>query len=759
MEPATQLPEPKLKIDKFAEGTVTCLKFIGTIDEQFEGKKLAATLKGGTLVLDLADIQKISSFGIREWVDFVAQAGARVDDIILVECAPKVVDQINMVANFVGKGRVFSFYAPYRCDYCDRDSRLLLQTDRDYDAIKNMKPPERPCPNCSNPEYFDEDPTQFFSTLAQQPRFELDPQVAAFLAAKLDYAVSDAARRLRVEKIVEGRSVYLKIGGELDGTFPREKLAEGMEGTVVADVTGVGKIDPAGAAEWRGFLNMITPSSERIFLLGCPPVFLERLTRPEDLGAKGQVLSFVMPYACQKCATTTSQVIDVEQHFEVIKFATPPEMKCPDCGGPTTCSASESLLTHLTTLVKPTIEAPLRKFIKDIQERKPEKKDHGSTTVAQAAAASRRSSFLTILVAAAMAALVAVGVVVYFNYQKAEELKQMKASRDAVGALKNSSLGVPGKVAIKRPAWITADTRFTGTCTPDAGGLSCVGVSSFAETKQIADDEAKDAALEAIVAAVDQKIGNDPAFAQHVRKIYSSTRTRLLGDFEKAVSEDDDTAFNSAKQRVGLARANVAKAFRKTGATFVPAQPTDMYWEESAPLYGTGSRFLVFARYKLTADQVAKLAELYTQPQEHEGARVATVFPGVAWRYPDIQGGAVIINTSSAGKIGQMGLQPSYIVLEINQRQIDSASSFMTTVTQEIETRKIKGGDLAIIVKADDSLPRTFSAAIQGEVVQVRPVLVNTKPRNYDPGTRPSRGAGNVWEQAGGNKGRDNPNE
>jgi anti-anti-sigma regulatory factor len=168
-EAAVAIPEPKLKIDKFSDGQITLLKFAGTVDEGFDGDKLAATLKASTLILDLADVQKISSFGIREWVDFINGAGAKVGSIILVECAPKVVDQLNMVQNFAGKGQVFSFYAPYRCDYCDADRRVLLQIDRDFEAIKAMKPPERPCTSCGNREYFDEDPTSFFSSSTSPP--------------------------------------------------------------------------------------------------------------------------------------------------------------------------------------------------------------------------------------------------------------------------------------------------------------------------------------------------------------------------------------------------------------------------------------------------------------------------------------------------------------------------------------------------------------------------------------------------------------
>src|SRR5688572_30524167 len=212
------VPPAKIAIEKFADGGIVCLRLSGTIDESFEGKKLAATVKGKTLVLDLADIKKISSFGIREWVDFIKTVSGSVDEIVLIECAPKVVDQLNMVGNFAGKGRVFSFYAPFRCDYCDTDARVLYQVDRDWDVIKSMKPGERPCDKCGEPQYFDEDPTTYFSYIVGQQPFELEGDVAAFLSSKLNYAVSDASRKLKIDKIIEGRSTYLKLAGDLDAS-------------------------------------------------------------------------------------------------------------------------------------------------------------------------------------------------------------------------------------------------------------------------------------------------------------------------------------------------------------------------------------------------------------------------------------------------------------------------------------------------------------------------------------------------------------
>jgi len=170
-KPAAEPPAPKLLVERFADGGITCLKFSGMIDEGFEGKKLGGSVNCETLVLDLGGVKKISSFGIREWVDFAATATKQARTTILIECAPKVVDQLNMVANFTGGGRVFSFYAPFRCDYCDSEHRVLLQVDRDLETIKSMKLAERPCPSCKEGMYFDDDGATFFSFMISQEKF------------------------------------------------------------------------------------------------------------------------------------------------------------------------------------------------------------------------------------------------------------------------------------------------------------------------------------------------------------------------------------------------------------------------------------------------------------------------------------------------------------------------------------------------------------------------------------------------------------
>jgi anti-anti-sigma regulatory factor len=735
-----QADEAKLKIDKFADGQIVCLKFAGTVDEDFDGKKLAATVKAQTLVLDLEGIRKISSFGIREWVDFMNAIEKNCQKIILLECAPKVVDQLNMVANFAGSGQVFSFYAPYRCDYCDSDSSVLMQVDSDWEVIKTMKPPERPCSQCGEPEYFDEDPTTYFSFIAGQEQFELEPDVAAFLSSKLNYTVSEAAQKLRIDKIIEGRSTYLKLAGNLDGSFPREKLAEGMEGTVILDVSGMGKIDPAGAAEWRGFLQMCTPGAEAIYLLGVPPVFLEKLTKPEDMGPKAQVITFAMPYSCAKCATTSSQLIDVEQHYDVLKFATPPEMKCSDCKSPTTCAATEGLLSHLPSLPKPSITPQTRKFIKDVQTRKPEKKKK-ATTVAEAAAQGKGAGAGMMMGMAVLTAALVLGGV--FAYQYMNKKKEKK--RDAVGKKVAAS-------AEARPGWIKTTTFFASDCvTNDDESLSCYGISSYLDNLEDARAEASEAGLEALVNAVGWKI-EDSAWVEGVRKIYEDTRNNKLTRFDKMRSNSDDAKYDRAKRAVRTARKAVAAAFKETGGAAYPTQPTEDYWEEYS-----GKKYLSFVRYTIGADQVKAMINQYKTSKEAMGLKVVSVFPGIAWRYPEIQTGAVIIDVSS-GELATTGLTKEYIVTSVQDRQIKDADAFSEIAPDEVKRLKKEGGSLKLVVKTGDL---QGSSDFKIPFAKIVKTPKNTRPRGGSRGgSRPRGNSGgiNTWDKYGGG-GVDDPTQ
>jgi anti-anti-sigma regulatory factor len=725
----------KLAIEKFADAQITCLKFLGTIDEQFSGKAIAATIKGGILILDLADVTKISSFGIREWVDFMNLVGQKCDQIYLVELAPKIVDQLNMVANFAGRGRVISFYAPYRCDYCDDDRRRLLQFDLDYEAIKNMKPPVRPCEACGNPEYFDEDPTSFFSFLAQQPKYELDPQVATFLSAKLNYAVAEG-RKIKIEKLVEGRATFVKLIGDLDGSFPRDKLAEGLEGDVVFDLTSVGKIDPAGAAEWRALMQMVRPATDRIFLVGCPPVFIERLTHEEDLGGKAQVLSFAMPYACSRCATTASQVVDVEQHFDVLKFATPPELKCLDCGGDTACAASDALLAHLATLPKPAPDSQIRKFIKAAQERKPEKPRAAEVGVAQARSQTMVMGFMG-LAAVVVIAIAAVVVAKIWSGPKAisEDIDPKKST--------------PVEVSQdKTPTWTDKVVERAG------GTVLFVGRSTYVADRQIGFEEAENAALENIAQQMATMLVRSGRWLDHVNAQFQQHRGTAIGNLERAVQSErpDPAQLDQSKRAVRDGRKRVAAVLRRTAGALLPSQKSDYYWVKYAT--PAGPRYRVAVLYSLSNVQFDKLLELYGAPAEELGVQVVTYFPSLGWRY-DLEEGVVVAQVKQDSTFRLVGIAEGDIVTTVDEFVTKDAAKFKEVLQFRFQKICEPGGTMVFKAKRLDGPQVEMRATIPAGTCGRRPVARPAGPRQPRP-VRDGKEGRNWWEVKGS---WDNPKE
>lgn len=723
---------PKLQIEKYADGGIACLKFSGMIDESFEGKKIAKSIQCETLVLDLGGVKKISSFGIREWVDFMQTAVKQAKSTVLIECAPKVVDQLNMVANFAGGGRVFSFYAPFRCDYCDSEQRVLLEVNKDWEAIKSMKLADRPCPSCKESMYFDEDGSTYFSYILTQGAFELENDLINFLATKLDYRVGTIEQKVRVDKVIEGRVTYLRLAGDLNNTFPREKLAEGVEGTVILDVGGVPRVEPAGAAEWRGFMQQATPLAEQLYLVGVQPAFLEKLCTKEDLGIRGTVVDFQLPYACSSCGTTSNQTIDVATHYDVLKFATAPELRCPSCKAAMVCQATEATMTVLPGLPKVNIAKDFERQIGMLKARKfDHKKAAGLAPVK--GELQKRSAVVPILLVLLLVVAGAAGVVYFMKQRAADEPGPYGA-----GPLAASS-------AKARPEWININSTPGATsCKEDGGGLTCVGVSNLSPSQEDAEDEASEAAIESIAFELAKRI-SDKEWNETVPSIYLPARDAKLA----AMNRDQNST--QARREVRDGRRAVSQAIK--GVT-----PSARYWESFSGR--DGRKFLAFVQVKLPASDAKKLVDAYTERTTALGATTVPFYPLLAWKYPKLTRGAVIVNLEP-GPLQDIGVSEHFIVLAVDGRDTPDAQSFAKIVTEEHKLLVERGGFLRLLVQADSGDPREFSKTLAGKLIQVPVDTVKHQGGRNTGGSGPNTGGVNVWDRFGGNKsgGRDDPTQ
>src|SRR3954447_26860332 len=159
---------PKFQASVHNREDVTYVKLSGVIDEDNELASLSDKIGSGTAVIDVSEIERINSCGVRDWVNWLGKVEKNGAKVILVECSPAIVAQINLVNNFTGAGVVKSFYAPYFCPNCDLEKVLLVET-RDMVGTNGngkYKAPTCRCDECDGVMDFDDMEESYFAFVA-----------------------------------------------------------------------------------------------------------------------------------------------------------------------------------------------------------------------------------------------------------------------------------------------------------------------------------------------------------------------------------------------------------------------------------------------------------------------------------------------------------------------------------------------------------------------------------------------------------------
>lgn len=187
----------KFSIGANTSEDVTFLKVTGVIDED---NSLAGSLKkieGRTVVIDLSGVERINSCGVRDWVNWLNDLDARGKKVVLVRCSPCIVNQINLVNNFVGQGMVKSFFAPYFCPSCDLEQLKLLQIE-DFAGMDRPRAPQARGDACQQAQCqmeFDDLEDAYFAFLSGNTGRVVDPQLKTLLE-NLSPSMRDRIKRL-----------------------------------------------------------------------------------------------------------------------------------------------------------------------------------------------------------------------------------------------------------------------------------------------------------------------------------------------------------------------------------------------------------------------------------------------------------------------------------------------------------------------------------------------------------------------------------
>lgn len=184
---------PKFQASVQSREDVTFVKLSGVIDEDNELATLADKLGAGTAVIDVSEIERINSCGVRDWVNWLTKIEGNGTRAVLVECSPAIVAQINLVNNFTGQGVVKSFYAPYFCPNCDLEKVLLVET-RDMHGVQPFKAPSCRCDECDGPMDFDDMEESYFAFLGNAKKIVTDARVDSVIN---EFTPTDGDRKIR----------------------------------------------------------------------------------------------------------------------------------------------------------------------------------------------------------------------------------------------------------------------------------------------------------------------------------------------------------------------------------------------------------------------------------------------------------------------------------------------------------------------------------------------------------------------------------
>lgn len=141
---------------------VCYVKLSGVIDEDNSLGSLVEQIPAGTAVINVGEIERINSCGVRDWVNWLGKIEKNNANVVLVECSPAIVAQINLVHNFTGGGAVKSFFAPYFCPACDLEKVLLIESTEMAGQSAPAAPTCR-CDECDGVMDFDDMEESYFA--------------------------------------------------------------------------------------------------------------------------------------------------------------------------------------------------------------------------------------------------------------------------------------------------------------------------------------------------------------------------------------------------------------------------------------------------------------------------------------------------------------------------------------------------------------------------------------------------------------------
>ncbi|WP_437733618.1 FIST N-terminal domain-containing protein [Sorangium sp. So ce1335] len=686
-----------LVFDRRKVGDILVVRLAGRMTEAFKGAALARELDGKVL-LDLAGVERITSFGVREWLQMIQAAQPRLRALYLARCSEPVINQISMIRRFAGGGQVVSFYAPYCCEACGAQFERLVDCAHDAAALAEGKPPEAVCPRCGGAGAFDDDAATYFGFVAQHGAGAIPPEVRAILIEleKGDEPVGGEA----VEKTVEGRVTRLKVGSKMTASLRWSRIIDGLEGQVVFDLSGVAGVTADGAARFEAALRKLEGSVEAVRIEGCPRLLAERMASPTwPQGAR--VESAVVEGRCASCGAVRTALVEVDRQADRLRRGEDPSVTCKRCNAPLAFDGSRSLLYLLGAHAARPPSAPPPASATPPESAPPPAAPQASPPQPPAAAAAapspqpvdaraRAGSSAAFLALLAVVALVAVGFAAWRSGRSpsAPPAGAAASAAASAGAAPSAGAAAPASsvpaVGARAPAPSASGRASSGWSSIDdlpppwverpfvleGDSVLAVGRGGPAATDADALAAARSSAIERLASGLAGELASSPV-------------AELL-----AVQPPADAR---PAERAEVVERIAARYLAQVGAFATPERVDAVVRQEAGGA-------VAFARYKLPRQSFEAAAESYRRTATFQGLTVARLFPQLAASVRT-SGDLVVVAVERPRQGEGPGVAAGDVVLAVGDRPVQSVEAFAKAAA-DAWARTRAGGTVSLQIES-----------------------------------------------------------
>lgn len=341
------------RMDTRRVGDVTVVSLQGEISERFHGVEVGRRLRGEVL-FDLAQVDRITSFGVREWLTMLRELYAT--RVVFARCSEPFMHQLSMIRSFAGNASIASFFAPYVCPACGTQFSALYDGVGDRAAVEHRAPVAVECPRCDAPATFDDDPALYLS---------VEHHLVRGLTPGLEVAVGqlDEFLAVPIRKAVVGHETWITLSTRLDESLRLHRALHGVEGTVVFDLSAVSAVTAQGGARFLERLSWLGTEVDTVRLVGCPWELLTAVLEARSAGTAPTGIEVASVQVSANCADGRSRrwvLVDLQSasNLLALRRGRSPRVAADWVDGTLDISDALPVLRQAADLVAPAVRAP-----------------------------------------------------------------------------------------------------------------------------------------------------------------------------------------------------------------------------------------------------------------------------------------------------------------------------------------------------------------------------------------------------------------